>query len=288
VLGLLPLAGKRNQTLKIDVEGGPFVVQGDRARLHQVITNLLSNALKFTPDGGSIEVQIRREEEHVTVAVADTGKGIPREFLPMVFERFRQADGSSTRKHGGLGLGLAIVRHVVQLHEGDVDVFSEGEGKGARFVVRLPASSEPRGRAEERGSNPDDEDAPLSGKRALLVEDDPDGQRLATTVLRRWGFHVTPVGSVPEALAALAEASFDVLVSDVGLPDRDGYDLLREIRARESGGERRLPAIALTAFASEEDRARALQAGFDAHVAKPINTSVLHASLVEVLTAHHV
>jgi PAS domain S-box-containing protein len=282
VLGLLPLAEKREQQLRIEVEGGPFVVLGDRARLHQVITNLLSNALKFTPRGGSIDLSIRREEDDVVIAVTDSGKGISPAFLPLVFERFRQADGSSTRKHGGLGLGLAIVRHVVELHEGTVSVESEGEGKGARFLVRLPASSEPRAPTEERSSRPEGND-PLFGRTALLVEDDPDGQRLATTVLRRWGFEVTPVGSVPEALEALGNRRFDVLVSDVGLPDRDGYDLLREVRARESGGDRRLPAIALTAFASEEDRARAISAGFDAHVPKPLNTTLLHERLVEVL-----
>jgi PAS domain S-box-containing protein len=282
VLGLLPLAEKREQQLRIEVEGGPFVVLADRARLHQVITNLLSNALKFTPRGGSIDLSIRRDEADVVITVTDSGKGIPAAFLPLVFERFRQADGSSTRQHGGLGLGLAIVRHVVELHEGSVSVESEGEGRGARFIVRLPASSEPRAPTEERSSRPEGND-PLFGRSALLVEDDPDGQRLATTVLRRWGFEVTPVGSVPEALEALGNRRFDVLVSDVGLPDRDGYDLLREVRARESGGDRRLPAIALTAFASEEDRARAINAGFDAHVPKPLNSALLHERLVEVL-----
>ena len=282
VVGLLPVAEKRNQVLTVDVAEGPFVVSGDRARLHQVFSNLLSNALKFTPEGGSIAVEIRREGDDVLLSVTDSGQGISGEFLPMVFERFTQADGSSTRKHGGLGLGLSIVRHVVLLHRGDVDVASPGPGKGATFVVRLPCSRETHARTEERPSYPESEGT-FAGKRALLVEDDPDGQRLATTVLRRWGLSVVAVGSVPEALEALAEGAFDVLVSDVGLPDRDGYDLVREVRARESGGERRMPAVALTAFASAEDRARALEAGFDAHVAKPINTAILHASLVEIL-----
>jgi len=243
-----------------------LTVSGDPRRLQQVLGNLLSNAVKFTPRGGRIEVAVRRTEEHAEMRVSDTGAGIDPEFLPHVFDRFRQADTSTTRTHGGLGLGLAIVRHLVELHGGVA--FAEGRGAqpGATFVVRLPLEGAvPASPVAPRP--PTDSSVSLEGLRILLVEDDGDGREAIATLLIAAGAEVVAVASVRAAMAAIADEVPDVILSDIGLPVEDGFDLIRNVREGESA----VPAIALTAYTRPEDRARALGAGFRAHIGKPID-----------------
>ncbi|HYP00065.1 MAG TPA: ATP-binding protein, partial [Pyrinomonadaceae bacterium] len=262
----------------VDPQAGP--VSGDSDRLQQVVWNLLSNAVKFTPKGGRVQVRLERINSHVEIVVSDSGKGISAEFLPHVFDRFRQADGTSTRKHGGLGLGLSIVRQLVELHGGTVNVESGGEGQGATFIVQLPlmvtrrqsdAATRPRRHPTAGGGGLSFDCPPsLEGLRVLIVDDEPDTRRLLRTVLERCGSEVTTAGSSAEALAAYAESKPDVLISDIGMPEEDGYELIGKLRAAEAGSGGRIPAIALTAYARVEDRVRALNAGFQVHVPKPI------------------
>ena len=264
----------------IDPQAGP--VSGDPDRLQQVVWNLLSNAIKFTPKGGRVQVRLERADSHVEIVVSDSGKGIPTEFLPHVFDRFRQADGTSTRKHGGLGLGLAIVRQLVELHGGTVSVESEGEGQGATFVVQLPllvarrqsdaAAGGRRHPSAGGGGNALSFDCPpaLEGLRVLVVDDEPDTLGLLRTVLERCGVVVTTAGSAAEALAAFAQTKPDVILSDIGMPEEDGYEFIGKLRAAEAGNAERVPAVALTAYARVEDRVRVLNAGFQVHVPKPI------------------
>jgi PAS domain S-box-containing protein len=246
---------------------------GDPDRLQQVVWNLLSNAIKFTPREGWVRVTVEPDDaEAARVVVEDRGMGIRREFLPHVFERFRQADSSSTRPHGGLGLGLAIVRHLVELHGGTVEVTSEGEGRGSRFVVRLPARRAGTAPAPAGDAPPSEtsDSGQLSGLDVLLVEDEADARDLLRTMLEQLGAKVTSVASAREALAAFDRRPPDVLLSDIEMPGTDGYTLIREVRARpvERGGS--VPSAALTAYARPEDRAAALKAGFQLHLAKPV------------------
>ncbi|HEY3121080.1 MAG TPA: hybrid sensor histidine kinase/response regulator, partial [Vicinamibacteria bacterium] len=261
----------------LDPEAG--LVSGDPNRLQQVFWNLLSNAIRFSPRGSRVQVSLVGTGAHVETRIADDGAGIAPEFLPHVFERFRQADASSTRKHSGLGLGLAIVRHIVELHGGVVEAFSEGEGRGSAFVVKLPlAAATPEAaqrraeRARPRATTGDEviEGPSLEGVRVLVVDDERDSRDLIATVLERQGARVVAVSSAGEALAAIGHEVPDVLVSDIEMPEQSGYDLLREVRALppERGG--RLPAAALTAYASAQDRMKALLSGFQLHVAKPV------------------
>jgi PAS domain S-box-containing protein len=253
------------------------VVSGDPDRLQQVLWNLLSNAVKFTPPGGRVEVELRRAGRQAVVRVSDTGRGIAPAFLPHAFERFRQAEQSTTRQYGGLGLGLAIVRHLVELHGGSVRAESEGEGRGATFTVELPletAASPSAGFEDAAPTLPGAMEGwppSLEDTRVLLVEDDDDAREMLCRLLERLGARVTATASAAEAWEALETAAHDVLVSDIGMSGEDGYSLVRRLRAREAetGGE--LPAVALTAYAGDEDRARALVAGFNAHVPKPVN-----------------
>jgi signal transduction histidine kinase len=276
---------------------GPFV--GDPDRLQQVFWNLLSNAIKFTPQGGSVEVRLRHTRDSVPsmppmppmaeLAVSDSGIGIQPDFLPYVFDRFRQAEGTTTRHHGGLGLGLSIVRHLVELHGGTVAVESPGEGRGATFIVRLPIRLGAESALVERRAEapaPDqglvnDPDL-LAGLRVLVLDDEADTRELLTTALEQHGARVAAVASVPEVLAAMDRESFDVLVSDIGVPGEDGYSLIRKVRARgaERGGN--LPAAALTAYARTEDRVRALSAGFQMHLSKPIDPAELVATIASL------
>jgi signal transduction histidine kinase/ActR/RegA family two-component response regulator len=259
---------------------GADLVTGDPDRLQQVIWNLLSNAIKFTPKGGSVGVRVGRHGSDVRVSVSDTGQGISPEFLPHVFERFRQQDGSTTREHGGLGLGLAIVRHLVEQHGGRVSAESDGERRGATFSFDLPiaAVKTPAGEAEGR---PDSQRPPagaasaLGGVRVLVVDDNADARELLALVLGRAGAEVERAASAEAALEMLQQAEVDVLVSDIGMPTEDGYALIGRVRSLTDGRARRPPAVALTAYASEEDRRRALAAGFDAHVAKPVEPAEL-------------
>jgi PAS domain S-box-containing protein len=290
--GVRPAAEAKGVFLSTMLGRDVGVISADPDRLQQVMWNLLSNAVKFTPQGGRVEVELRRDGDHASVRVADTGQGVAREFLPHVFERFRQADSSTTRQHGGLGLGLAIVRHLVELHGGTVRAESEGEGKGATFTVELPTLRTPdvglRVKEETNAvvkfapaaevESADDEAAILDGVNVLLVEDDEDARLMLRNLLEGRGACVTAAASSREAWAALELKSYDVLVSDIGMPVEDGYALVRRLREREAGrGGGRLPAVALTAYARDEDRTRALRSGFHAHVPKPVNPAELVA-----------
>ena len=243
------------------------IVLGDAVRLQQVVWNLLSNAIKFTPIGGQIEVNLSQTDTHAQVQVVDTGKGIPVDFLPHVFDHFRQEDGTNTRKFGGLGLGLAIVRQIVELHGGTVRAESQGEGQGATFTVQIPlASASPKLRVSgEAPQIPVD----LSGVRVLVVDDDGDSRHFITFVLEQAQAIVTPVGSGQEALQALAQAVPDIVVSDIGMPEMDGYQLVSQMRQWAVEQGREVPAIALTAYAGEYNQQRAIEAGFQEHFSKP-------------------
>ncbi|MFL6198146.1 MAG: response regulator [Thermoanaerobaculia bacterium] len=270
---------------------GPLV--GDPDRLQQVAWNLLSNAIKFTPQGGSVEVRLGQREGQAEIAVEDTGAGIRPDFVPYVFDRFRQAESSTTRLHGGLGLGLSIVRHLVELHGGTVAVESRGEGQGSTFTVCLPIrlgvedsmTEGAAGMLEERRQRPGAGvpdllgAQPLAGLHVLVVDDEADTRDLLFTALQQCGARVTTVPNVPDALACLDGELPDVLISDIGVPGEDGYSLIRKVRARgaERGGS--VPAAALTAYARSEDRIRALSAGFQAHLAKPIDPAELVATI---------
>ncbi|HJQ33597.1 MAG TPA: ATP-binding protein [Pyrinomonadaceae bacterium] len=267
------------------IDAGVVSVVGDPVRLQQVVWNLLSNAIKFTQRGGSVEVRLERVNSHIEIAVSDDGAGIPADFLPYVFDRFRQADQRISRQHGGLGLGLAIVRHLVELHGGTVRAESPGEGRGATFTVQLPIApflpeeaSEPARPAAAHDTLPSYEGPErLDGVKILVVDDEPDTLEMLRVGLTQCGAEVSAARSAPEALAALDAAVPDVLISDIGMPDEDGYQLVRKIRARpaEQGG--RVPAIALTAYARTEDRLQALRAGYHMHVPKPVELAELVA-----------
>ena len=273
---------------KFDPEVG--VVVGDANRLQQVVWNLLSNAVKFTPKGGRVDVQLERIESCVQIRVSDTGVGIAAEFLSHVFERFRQEDSSSTRSHGGLGLGLAIVRHLVEFHGGTVSAESPGIGQGATFIVNLPMKAVyvEANTAEQLSSVGDTQDAnnylpKLDGLRVLIVDDEADARHLLTTILGQYGAQVMAAPSASDALLALQEFRPHILVSDIGMPQEDGYTLIRQVRALPTDQGGRIPAVALTAYARAEDRTQALLAGFQLHVPKPVNPAEL-AAVVANLT----
>jgi PAS domain S-box-containing protein len=258
-------------------------VKGDAGRLRQIIGNLLSNAIKFTPTGGTIVVRVTRDGENGQVTVKDSGEGIDADFLPHVFERFRQAEDAKAR---GLGLGLAIVKHLVEEHGGSVVASSEGRGLGAMFTVLLPIAAE-EALAEDadaaRLSVPVSAQPQLAGVHALVVEDDPDGNELITTILERYGARVTSVGTAAAALDALDAERPDILVSDIGLPDHDGIELIKMVRTRAFA--KAMPAIALTAYASRQDAAKAIAAGFDAHVAKPVQPGTLGTTVARLIAS---
>ena len=245
---------------------GPLAADG--ARLQQVVWNLLSNAIKFTPPNGRVTIRLERTGAEAELRVSDTGRGIAPEFLPHIFDCFRQADSSSTRAHGGLGLGLAIVRHLVELHGGNVQAESAGANLGATFTVRLPLPALAAGEGSS-GSRPEDLPS-LRGVSILVVDDALDARESLAMLLEECGAHVTAVASAPEALEALASARPDVLVSDLAMPGLDGYALVARLRSLEADGATPVPALALSAYARTEDRERALAAGFQAHVAKPV------------------
>ena len=257
----------------LDPNAGPVVGAADRLR--QVVWNLLMNAIKFTPRDGRVQVHLRKVKSHVEIVVSDNGEGIQPEILPVIFDRFRQGDSTTTRPHGGLGLGLALVRHLVDLHGGRVRAASEGPGRGATFVVELPVAI----LGPEAGTTLETSAAmgalPLQNVRVLLVDDDADGLDLTTVMLTNSGAQVKTAVSVAAALDVLESWPVDVLVSDIEMPGEDGYELLRRIRAKERGGRTRLPALALTAYGRPEDRRRTLAAGYNLHLAKPIDPSEL-------------
>jgi PAS domain S-box-containing protein len=272
--------GIRLQTL-LDPTAGP--ISGDADRLQQIVWNLLTNAVKFTPKGGRIQVNVQRIDSHVEIVVSDSGVGISKEFLPYVFDRFRQADASTTRIHGGLGLGLSIVRQLVDLHGGSASVYSEGQDKGATFTITLPfvgvisneKEAEPVQSTQSEEVISFDGLPSLQGLKVLVVDDEADTRELIGEVLKECGSDVIITRSVEEALAALEQHKPDILISDLGMPDEDGYSLIEKIRAlpSERGGD--IPAAALTAYARAEDRMRVLRSGFQFHLPKPVDSAEL-------------
>jgi PAS domain S-box-containing protein len=257
-------------------------VAGDPIRLQQVVWNLLNNAVKFTPEGGRVTITLTDTSSHAELAIADTGEGIPADFLPHVFDRFRQANAGSARRHGGLGLGLAIVKQLVELHGGTVVAESEGPGLGARFTIRLPLAvpeaPEVATTAPARDGRPDSparnaSRPTLKGADILVVDDDRDTREILRTVLEQTGATVRTAASAAEAYAAVQASTPTVLVSDIGMPGEDGYSLIRKVRALPACS--RTPAIALTAFSRTEDRHRALLAGFQMHLSKPVEATEL-------------
>jgi PAS domain S-box-containing protein len=269
----------------LDPLAGP--VSGDPTRLQQVVWNLLTNAIKFTPKGGRVDVLVERVNSHIEVTVSDSGEGIAPEFLPHVFERFRQADSSISRRHGGLGLGLSIVRQLVELHGGTVRAKSAGEGQGSTFMVSLPLAPVRENGSREHPLGPKSpllaiRDVDLAGVKVLVVDDEPDARELVKRVLVQCKAEVTTAGGADEALSLLKSARPDVIVSDIGMPGKDGYTFLREVRALPAAEGGRTPAIALTAFARSEDRTRAMLAGYQVHVAKPIEPQELVATVASL------
>jgi len=258
------------------------IVMGDPGRLQQIVWNLLANAVKFTAKAGRIHVVVQRHESSVAISVKDNGAGIAPEFLPHVFERFRQAEGSSTRLYGGLGLGLAIVKHLVELHGGTITAESEGIGKGALFVVVLPVALTRQGLRAAVLDEGFDCPEEIRGLRILVVEDDADTRELLCDILTSCGAVVDTASSAAEGLESMRRARPDILLSDIGMPVEDGYGFIRQVRALPERDGGRVPAVALTAFARTEDRTAALRAGFRAHVPKPIDVGELLAVIASL------
>jgi PAS domain S-box-containing protein len=255
------------------------IVQGDPERLQQVFWNLLSNAVKFTAMGGRIEVDLARSNGRVQVTVSDSGIGIRPDLLPVIFDRFRQADASVARAHGGLGLGLAIVKQLVELHDGSVEVTSPGEGQGTTFTVSLPVAFRNVPHVERSGSDAADIER-FAGIHALLVDDEPDGRDMIARMLEQCGARVTAVGSASEALSAIQRIRPHALISDLAMPGMDGYELMRQVRAMPD--VRDTPAIALTAHVTADARIKAFKAGFDAYVAKPVDRDEMLAVMTRL------
>ncbi|HYO62064.1 MAG TPA: PAS domain S-box protein [Pyrinomonadaceae bacterium] len=295
-------AAARNIQLRCNFDPRAGSVVGDPHRVQQIVWNLLSNAVKFTPDGGSVRVDVERLPAHLRITVSDTGQGIAPDFLPFVFDRFRQGDQTTTRRHGGLGIGLSLVRHLVELHGGSVHAYSAGEGQGATFTVDLPlpldarlphpsaGGDEPSACAREEAPSASSAAAgrsmgmppALVGVRVLVVEDEEDTLELLSMLLRRNGAQVTGVTSARDALDALDAAPFDVLVSDIGMPGEDGYELMRKLRARPAERGGRTPAVALTAYAGDKDRLLALRSGFHLHLSKPVEIAALISGVADL------
>jgi CheY-like chemotaxis protein len=266
---------------QLDTSIGP--IAGDPARLQQVVWNLLSNALKFTATGGRVRIVLRRTGSQAEIIVEDNGAGIRPDFLPYVFDRFQQADASRTRRFGGLGLGLSIVRSLVESHGGTVQAASAGEGKGAIFTIGLPTGAPAELRTEALAAvaarDTSVEDISLANIRVLVVEDEPDAAEFVTNLLESHGADVVSAASAREALEAVVHTRPDILISDIGLPEMDGYQLMEQIRKMDAAHGGGIPAVALTAFARSEDRTRALRAGYQTHLAKPIESTELVATV---------
>ena len=284
-----PAAQAKGIDLEIHEGAGPFTVNGDADRLQQVVWNFLSNALKFTPARGRVSVRLERAEDMVGVSVTDSGIGIVPEFLPFVFDRFRQGDTGTTRAHGGLGLGLAIARNLVELHGGTVEVDSPGVNQGATFRLRLPSASAPADGREGRGDRPPELAAGsaqsvqrLDDRRVLVVDDEPESRDLLAHVLRHAGAQVATASSAADAWALLQASMPDVLVSDIEMPDEDGYSLMRRARALSTG----MIAVAVTAHARPIDRDRAMQAGYQWHLPKPLEPAELVSVIASLLSGH--
>ncbi|MEK7830419.1 MAG: hybrid sensor histidine kinase/response regulator, partial [Acidobacteriota bacterium] len=299
-----PAAEAKSIDLRARYDLKPEMILGDAARLQQVISNLLSNAIKFTPGGGRAELRMEQSDGHIRITVSDTGQGIAPEYLPHIFDRFYQGDGSSSRRHSGLGLGLALVKHLVELHGGKVEAASEGSGNGASFSLMLPLAAQAAtardevpamtGFSEVRTGSaiPLPNTVAIAGLRLLVVDDQPDARMLLSEFLRKCDAVVTSAASADEALSILSNSPDekwpDVLVLDIAMPGEDGYALLARVRALEAergiAPYRQTPAVALTAMARSEDRLRALSAGFQMHVAKPMEPAEL-AMVISSLAA---
>lgn len=278
-----PGAEDKGVLLAYDAASQPRIVLADAARLQQIMGNILTNALKFTPPGGTVRVSAQNAGDGFDVAVQDTGEGIAPEFLPHMFDRFRQADGSSARPHGGLGLGLAIVQQLVEMHGGHVRAESAGLGRGARFTVWLPEA--PGARAAESSDTVEPKEMQsLNGVRVLAVEDQPEMLEQLARVLEERGAQVTAARSAQEALQALRDkgSQYHVLLSDIGMPGMDGFELIRALRRQPEFSSERLAAVAVTAFARAEDKLRCLEAGYQAHFSKPYEASRLVAMVQKV------
>jgi PAS domain S-box-containing protein len=283
---LRPAAEAKNIRVYVVMDYSSGIVLGDATRLQQVVWNILSNAIKFTEKGGSIQVSLERVNSHIEITISDSGIGIDEEFLPFVFDRFRQADSTSSKKYGGLGLGLSIVRQLVELHGGTVEADNRKDVNGAVFTIRLPlmAVHQKSGlQIEENEQNhltigkmvPFDCPASIEGLKILVVDDEPDARMLLCAILEQCGAEVKTCENAAQTLLMLEDFKPDILVSDIGLPEVDGYELIRKIRENENGTGKRLPAAALTAFARTEDRLKALSAGFNMHITKPVEPAEL-------------
>jgi CheY-like chemotaxis protein len=284
---LQPSAKEKQITVEVSCEADDCCMSGDGDRLQQVAWNLLSNAIKFTPAGGRVSLRLDRVGGNLRLRVADSGHGIKPNFLPFVFDRFRQADSTSTRSYGGLGIGLTIVRHIVQLHNGTVHAESLGEGCGATFTIILPAptgTGAPDGSCDSAASEAgSDLEAPdLQGVHVLLIDDEADAREVVGEILRRRHARVSAAGSVKEALAIIESGKPHIIISDIAMPEQDGFDFIRILRqlAPDKGGM--VPAVALTAYARDEDRLRSLTAGFQAHLTKPVSPTELAITVAQL------
>jgi signal transduction histidine kinase/ActR/RegA family two-component response regulator len=284
VEALLPAIQAKQLALEMRMDASADIIRGDPVRIQQVLWNLLANAIKFTPREGRIEVILARERDHAVLEIRDSGEGISSDFLPHVFDRFSQADASSRKRHGGLGLGLSIAQYVVEAHGGAIEARSDGPGRGSVFVVRLPLRTveiepAPPQRKHEAGRRTDRASSSLAGIRVLTVDDDATTREMLEEALSRAGAEVTTADSATDALSKLGSFRPHVLVSDIGMPNQDGYDLMRKIRTlpRDAGGA--TPAVALTGFAREEDRVASWRAGYQAMTPKPVNIAELVSTI---------
>ncbi len=283
---LRPAAEAKNIRVYVVLDYSAGLILGDATRLQQVVWNILSNAIKFTPKDGSIQVALERINSHIEVTVSDSGIGIDEDFLPFVFDRFRQADSTSSKKYGGLGLGLSIVRQLVELHGGTVEANNREDVRGAVFIVKLPVMAvHPKSKQQANELEPNIQavggvlpfDCPpsIEGTKILVVDDEPDARILLRAILEQCGAEIKTAENAAQTLLLLEEYEPDILVSDIGMPEVDGYELIGKIRKKEKGSGKRLPAVALTAFARTEDRLRALSAGFNMHIPKPVEPAEL-------------
>ena len=287
-----PTAEAKGIQISVSFDPEPAAVPGDTNRLQQVFWNLLANAIKFTPAGGRVTVHLRRVNSEVEIAIADSGQGITGEFLPFVFDRFRQADSTSTRQHGGLGLGLAIARHLIEIHGGAIEATSRGAGQGATFTVKLPLAgtiadglgssltAPSRMDAEQENRERLNSQQILSGLQVLIVDDDLDTLELLSAALTQRSANVTAVSSAAAALDSIEAFRPDVLISDIAMPGQDGYELIRRVLALDLVPG--IPAIAITAYAKEEDKARALAAGYQRYLAKPVELREFISAIAEL------
>ena len=292
VEGIRPAADAKRIQLDTDLDRASAMMRGDGDRLQQVVLNLVANAVKFTPKGGRVAVRLKRVASDLELSVEDTGEGIPANFLPHVFDSFRQSDTSTSRRHGGLGIGLSIARHIVELHGGTIDVHSDGAGKGSTFAVILPISplvSTTLGISRVPATK---EEAPdvslpgdLTGTQILVVDDEPDARELIAYVLESCGASVRVAANAHDALTALEQFTPQVIISDIGMPNEDGYAFIRSVRTLPGETKRNIPAVALTAFARNEDRTRALVEGFNVHITKPVEPSALVQAVIDLTAA---